>query len=428
MKNKPKNKKIDKTISKVIILSLFISMIVGSVFGFLISLAVIQYSKNSGEEGFFGNNLLKNNSEEDQTKDGLSQEANEINTVEVVKKANPAVVSIIVSKDIPILERYYENPFEGLEGFEEFFGPFGIGTPQIREKGTEKREIGGGSGFFISSDGYLVTNKHVVADEEAEYTVFTNEGEKFEAQILDRDPLYDIAILKIDPAAKKLPYLELGDSKNLNVGQTVIAIGNALGEFRNTVSKGIVSGLKRNIKAEDGFGHSENLSELIQTDAAINQGNSGGPLLNLQGEVIGVNIAMASSAENIGFALPVNLVKSVAESVKQEGKIVRPFIGIRYLMNNKIIAEENNLDYDYGALIQRGDQVGQLAIIPGSPADKAGLLENDLILEIDGKKIEESYTPSAAIANKKPGDKITLKIWSKGEIKEIGLFLEEHKN
>jgi serine protease Do len=415
MKNKKLAKKTDKITSKIIILSLFISMIVGSVFGLLVSLATIKYANTNGLK-----NSSEGTSEENKReKSNLSQDANESTIIDVVDKSNPAVVSIIISKDIPIIEHYYENPFEGFEGF------FGWEVPRVREKGTEKREIGGGSGFLISSDGYLVTNKHVVSDEEAEYTVLTNEGEKFEVQILDRDPVNDIAILKINPSSTKLPYLELGDSSSLKVGQSVITIGNALGEFRNTVSKGIISGLKRDITAGNNFGYSENLSELIQTDAAVNQGNSGGPLLDLEGKVIGVNVAMANGAENIGFALPINLVKVAAESVKQEGKIIRPFIGIRYIINNEEIAEENELDYNYGALIQRGEKIGQLAIIPGSPADKAGLAENDIILEINGKKIEESYTPSSAIADKKPGDKITLKIWSKGIVKDTELTLGE---
>ena len=226
---------------------------------------------------------------------------------ETINKVNPAVVSIIVTKDVPIVEQYFEN----FDPFEEFFrDPFGGGfnfqIPRIREKGTEKREVGGGSGFFVSKDGLVVTNRHVVSDTAAEYTVLTNDGEKHEAEVLARDPILDIAILKIK--AGNVPYLEFGDSSKIKLGQKVIAIGNALGEFRNSVSVGVVSGLSRSIVAGDNFGRSELLEEVIQTDAAINPGNSGGPLLDINGKVIGVNVAVSRGAGNIGFSLPARLV------------------------------------------------------------------------------------------------------------------------
>ena len=225
----------------------------------------------------------------------------ELKTIpEVVKDASPAVVSVIISKYVPILEQEYYNPFGD-------DSPFKILIPRLKQKGTELKEVGGGSGFIVSADGLIVTNKHVVLDEEAEYTVLTNDGNKFPAKILARDPVQDVAVLKID--ANNLPIVKLGDSDNIEIGQTVIAIGNALGEFRNTVSAGIVSGLMRTITAGGG-GFSEELEEVIQTDAAINPGNSGGPLLNLYGEVVGVNTAMASGAENIAFAIPINKIKA----------------------------------------------------------------------------------------------------------------------
>ena len=229
---------------------------------------------------------------------------------EVVKETSPAVVSVIVSKYVAILEREYYNPF-GEDS------PFKIMIPRIVEKGKELKEVGGGSGFIVSNDGLIVTNKHVVLDEEAEYTVLTNDGNKFSATILARDPIQDVAILKINAA--NLPIVKLGNSDNIEIGQTVIAIGNALGEFRNTVSAGIISGLMRTITAGGG-GFSEQLDEVIQTDAAINKGNSGGPLLNLFGEVIGINTAMASGAENIAFAIPVNKIKKDIDDVKVKGE------------------------------------------------------------------------------------------------------------
>ncbi len=346
---------------------------------------------------------------------------------DIVSKVNPAVVSIVVTKDVPIVEQYFEN----FDPFEEFFrDPFGGGfnfqIPRIREKGTEKREIGGGSGFFVSKDGLVVTNRHVVSDTAAEYTVLTNDGEKYEAEVLARDPILDIAILKTK--AGNVPYLEFGDSSKIKLGQKVIAIGNALGEFRNSVSVGVVSGLSRSIVAGDNFGRSELLEEVLQTDAAINPGNSGGPLLDISGKVIGVNVAVSRGAENIGFALPANLVKSVVNSVKEHGEIVRPYLGVRYTQVTQALKEKNNLSVDYGALVIRGDTPEELAVIPGSPADKAGIVENDIILEVDGVKLEESKSLGFLIRQKSVGDTIALKVLSKGKEKTVSVALEKAPN
>ena len=347
--------------------------------------------------------------------------------VSVVQKASPAVVSIVVTKDLPVLEKYYINPFFNDDFFKQFFGEdfFNFQIPQYRQKGTEKKEVGGGTGFIISPDGYIVTNKHVVYDKKAEYTVLLNDERKFKAQVVARDPVYDVAVLKIKAA--NLPVLRLGNSDRLKVGQTVIAIGNALGEFRNTVSVGVVSGLSRSITASGPGIGSERLVGVIQTDASINPGNSGGPLLNLKGEVVGINTAVVQGAQNIGFAIPINEVKSIIESVKRYGKIVRPWLGVRYMMINKEIAKENKLPVDYGALIVRGQKPGELAVIPGGPADKAGIEENDIILEINGRKLTEEYPLNIAISKFKPGDVITLKILHKGKEKTIRVKLEEMK-
>jgi len=346
--------------------------------------------------------------------------------VDIVEKANPAVVSIVITKDVPIIERYYENfdPF-GNDFFNDFFNGdgFGFRVPQYREKGTEKKEVGGGSGFFISSDGFVVTNRHVVNDSEAEYTVLTNDGEKYEAEVLAKDSALDIAILKVK--GKDFSYLKFGDSDLLKPGQTVIAIGNALAEFRNSVSVGVVSGLARSIVAGDFSGRSELLEGVIQTDAAINPGNSGGPLLDLAGNVIGINVAVQRGAENIGFALPSNVVKSIVDSVKEHGEIVRPYLGVRYVQVTESLKKKNNLSVDYGALIIRGETMEDLAVVPGSPADKAGILENDIILEVDGVKLDGKKSLALLIRQKKVGDEITLKILSKGKEKEVKVTLEK---
>lgn len=344
--------------------------------------------------------------------------------VNTVKKVDPAVVAITISKNVPVYEQYFRN---SPSPFEEFFGNglFNFSFPEVRQKGVEKKDIGGGSGFLVSSDGYIVTNRHVVDDEDAEYTVFTNDGKKHGAKVIARDPALDLAIIKID--GSDFPFLSFGNSESLQVGQSVIAIGNALAEFRNTVSLGIVSGLSRSIVARDVRGSSEALDQLIQTDAAINQGNSGGPLLNLSGEVIGVNVAVASGAENVGFALSSDSVKNIVESVKKTGKIIRPYIGIRYISVTDEIKKKNNLSYDYGVLVQRGTESGDLAVIPGSPADKAGIVENDIILEIDGVKLTDEKNLSTIIRAKKVGDSVKLKISHKGQEKTVSVTLEEMK-
>ena len=382
--------------------------------------------------GLISYNILKNNGS--LMPDLIGQKSQVITqeeqVVRVVKEQSPAVVSIIVTKDLPVLEQYFEqSPFSDDPFFRQFFGgdvsPFDFQVPQYRQKGTEKKEIGGGTGFIVSQDGMILTNKHVVSDTEAEYTVLTNDGEKISAKVLAIDPIQDIAILKIEK--NNLPVLFLGDSDQIQIGQTAIAIGNALGEFRNTVSTGVISGLKRSIIASSGFGQTEELAEVIQTDAAINPGNSGGPLLNLSGEVIGINVAMAQGAENIGFSLPINLAKKDLEQVKKDGKISYPFLGIRYVIIDQDIQKTNNLSVDYGALVVRGSNVNELAVVPGSAADKAGIVENDIILEADGKKIDSKNPLSEFIAKYKVGDTITLKILHKGEEKTVKVILGEWK-
>ncbi len=239
----------------------------------------------------------------------------EAQIINAVKTVSPAVVAIIISKNVPIIEQCPYNPFSDLPPeFQQFFGQ-NLRFYQPCQKGTKFQEVGSGSGFIISADGLILTNKHVVQDTTAEYTVFTNDGKKYSAEVLVRDPNIDIAVIKI--SASNLSTIKLGDSNSIQVGQTAIAIGNALGEFRNTVNVGVVSGLSRNITASGG-GLTETIYNVIQTDASINPGNSGGPLLNLRGEVMGINTAIAQNAQSIGFAIPVNQVKKIVNDfVKQ---------------------------------------------------------------------------------------------------------------
>jgi serine protease Do len=344
--------------------------------------------------------------------------------VDVVKKANPAVVSVIVSKEVPKYDVSYNqtNPFGDLFGND--FPNLFFQTPTYKQNGTEKQEIGGGSGFLISGDGMIVTNRHVVSDTSAEYTVILSNGKKYVAKILARDPVLDVAVIKITPPiGTVLPYLELANSDTLELGQSVVAIGNALGQFKNSVSQGIISGLSRSITAGDNAGNSEQLDKVIQTDAAINPGNSGGPLLNLSGQVVGINVAVVQGSENVGFALPINSVESAIDSVRRTGKIVRPYVGIRYVVIDDALKNKNNLSVNYGILVQRGQTATELAVIPGSPADKAGIVENDIILEINGIKIDETQSFLNLIRNKNVGDVITMKVISKGVEKTVSVTL-----
>ncbi len=336
--------------------------------------------------------------------------------VTMIAKAEPAVVSVVVTKDVPIYERYFET-----------LDPWGFfNVPRVRTNGTEEREVGGGSGFIVTNDGMIVTNAHVVSDTDARYSVVLHNGTSYTVDVLARDAALDIAILKIsEPITESLAYLSFGDSDSLKLGQTVVAIGNALAEFQNSVSVGVVSGLSRSITASDEVtGKSERLEQVIQTDAAINPGNSGGPLLNLKGDVVGVSVATSRGAENIGFALPADVVKEVVDSVKEYGEIVRPYLGVRYTMLSERIAKANNISVSYGALITRGKSAEELAIAPGSPADKVGLLENDIILSIDGTDLKETDL-ATFLRTKKASDTITLRVLSKGEEKTVSVTLEK---
>jgi len=297
------------------------------------------------------------------------QTSQEEAVIRVVKQASPAVVSVVISKDVPVYEQYVET-----QPFGDFFQ---FQVPKTRQIGTEKQIIGSGTGFIVSNDGMVLTNKHVVAEKNAYYEVITAEGKKYPAEVLAKDPLQDLAIIRIKKATSSqeiFPVVRFGNSNSVVVGQTAIAIGNALGEFSNSVSVGVISGLSRSITASGG-GISENLEDIFQTDAAINKGNSGGPLLNLKGEVIGVNVAVAEGAQSIGFAIPVNKAKRDIRQLNEQGKISYPFLGIRYLLVNPDIQEAEKLSVDYGALIVRGETDKEPAVEPGSSANKAGLKE-----------------------------------------------------
>ena len=300
----------------------------------------------------------------------------ESQTTKVVDAALPGVASIVITKEF---QQFSNRTGPNLFPFDDFF-EFGLTQPGPPER--VRQQVGGGSGFI------------------------------------------DLAVIKID--ARDLPILKLGDSDSLKIGQSVIAIGYTLSEYKNTVTKGVVSGIGRRVVAGDGF-QSSVLEGAIQTDAAINPGNSGGPLLDLSGAVIGINTAVNREGQLIGFAIPANEAKRVIESVQKHGRIVRPWLGVRYVAITKELAAKNGLDVDYGALVIRGDQQDELAVMPGSPADKSGLEENDIILEVDGKRLQEDAPLARIVGSKQPGEKIELKILRKGQEKKLVVTLEERK-
>ncbi len=350
-------------------------------------------------------------------------------TVQVVKKTSPAVVSIIISKDLPKIRKYYVQPFD------EFFGPYGPPITKYRQEGKQKVKIGGGSGFFVSPEGIILTNRHVIVSPDVEYTIVTADEKEYQAEILARDPVNDVAIIKIKNAkGRKFPILELGDSTKAELGQEVIAIGNALGAFRNTVSTGVVSGLSRFITAHDGVsGQMASLRGLIQTDAAINPGNSGGPLVGLDSKVIAINAAIVLGAQNIGFAIPINNAKKDLADIKKYGRIIQPFLGVRYILINKALKDSFaqrlhlRLPVDHGALVIREPGVGDPAVVPNSPAAKAGLTEHDIILEFNKVKITEKNPLQELIYKAKPGDVIEIKILRGDKVGTTTVKLEEKK-
>lgn len=274
-----------------------------------------------------------------------------------------------------------------------------------------------GTGFVVSDNGIIVTNKHVVDDPDVKYNVVAKDGKKYEIRRIYRDSVLDLAIVQVD--ASDLKALGLGDSSKLKVGQTVIAIGNALGRFTNTVTTGVVSGLGRRVVAGDPFsGSAESLDDLIQTDAAINPGNSGGPLLNSAGQVIGVNVATTEGAQNIGFAIPINSVKEIVDEFIQTGSVSRPYLGIRYRFVSKDVAIMNEVPQ--GAYIEE--------VVEGSPALKAGINPGDIITKIDGQAVDSETKISQTIGSKRVGNNLNLTVWNDGKERLVTATLQELPN
>lgn len=312
---------------------------------------------------------------------------------EVAKKVSPSVVSIVTSQTAQTL--------------------FGYNVQQE----------GAGTGIIISKDGYVITNKHVVSDTTNSVQIVAADGTQYKSvKFVGADPTNDIAFLKIEGVDNLTP-VELGDSSQMQVGQKVVAIGNALGEYQNTVTTGIISALSRPVTASDGQNSTETLDDLLQTDAAINPGNSGGPLVNLAGEVIGINTAVVTDAEGIGFAIPVNDVKGMVKTLLATGKVVKPFVGVRYVPVTAAIAKEMNLSVKNGALIYSGD--GTTPIVSGSPAEKAGLRDKDIIVKVDNTHIDSTHPFASVIAQYSPGDVIKITYIRDGKESTVSLTVSQ---
>lgn len=329
-----------------------------------------------------GLNLPKSLNQETRT---VVSEENAV--ISVVEKNSPSVVAIGVTRAVV-------NPFD----------PFSAPT---------KTDSTIGTGFMISNSGIIVTNKHVI-EGGGDYSVVTRDGQKYEIKKIYRDPLLDLALVQID--GSNIAALQMGDSSKLKVGQTVIAIGNALGRFTNTVTTGVVSGLGRRVVTGDPFiGSFESLDNLIQTDAAINPGNSGGPLLNSAGQVIGVNVATTEFAQNIGFAIPINTVKPIIDEFVQKGFVSRPYLGIKYRFISQDVAALNQVPQ--GAYIQE--------VLPDGPARKSGLREGDIIVQIDGQPIDAENKVAEIVSKAQIGQHLELTVWRVNkEIKLTAILTE----
>jgi serine protease Do len=328
-------------------------------------------------------------------------------TINVVKNVGPSVVTV-VEEAVPTQNQSLN------------IGPFQIfGLPQ-QSQPQQAQAIG--SGFVVTTDGLIATNKHVVADVGGKYQIVTSDNKTYAVQKIYRDPLNDIALLKIDPnenPGKTLKPVILGDSSHLQVGQFVVAIGTALGQFNNTVTTGVISGLGRAITAGDQFqGYVENLNGVIQTDAAINPGNSGGPLVSSAGQVIAINTAISQSGQNIGFALPISILKSSIDNFNQTGQFNRPYLGVSYNTISQDVALLNNVAQ--GAYIQD--------VVAGSPAEKAGIKQGDIITKFNGQSVNAQNELSTLIAKNKVGDNVSITIWRDGKTQDLNATLTTAPN
>jgi S1-C subfamily serine protease len=328
-------------------------------------------------------------------------ESEESVVIHAVDTVSPAVVTVGITQSQPQQRSLFQvNPFDPFTPI-----PQPTGNPSANEEDI-------GSGFIVDGSGLIITNKHVVSDTTAKYRIITKDNKSYDVQKIYRDPANDLAIVKINTS--NLPTVTMGDSDKIKVGQLAVAIGTALGEFRSTVTTGVISGVGRGITAGDPYaGAAERLDNVIQTSAAINPGNSGGPLVNSSGQVIGINVATSEAAQNIGFALPINVVKDAIKNFNSTGQFNRPYIGIRYKTITRDVAVLN--DIPEGAYV--------FEVISGSPADGAGLKQGDIITKMDDTKLSGSTELSGVIAKKKVGDRTNLTVNRDGTTMNINVML-----
>lgn len=396
----------DNKTQTLFVLGMAVSALVGAIaslfFGVLFSTQL----------GTFGQSLSQE--EVDQKIVELIEE--ESATIAVVERITPAVVSIVVKKErgqvTPRTQRILLSPFVIQQ------------IPSLSDEEAQQLiEISSGSGFFVSADGYLLTNRHVVDEQDAQFFVVMSDGEERSATLIDTDPFQDIAVMRVEGSG--FPYVPLGDSDQIKIGQTVIAIGNTLSEFRNTVTKGVISGINRRVTAGSAAA-TDVIEQAIQTDAAINPGNSGGPLINLRGEVVGINTAVSVQGEAVAFAIPINQAKRAVEDVRELGRIVHPWLGVRYTLVKPEVVEGSDAPAELGAMIVAGNQPGQSAVIPGSPADHAGLQDGDVIIQISGTPISKENTLSKIISALRPGNQVEIVFLRDGAKQTVTATLAEY--
>lgn len=290
-----------------------------------------------------------------------------------------------------------------------------------KKKGFLSNASSAGTGVIVTKNGYIITNKHVIKDMD-KISVVLNDGTNYDTvKVVAKDPLNDIAYLKIENV-DNLSAAELGDSKTIHSGQEVIAIGNALGQYHNTITRGIISGTNRSVDASDGHGSTESLNDMIQTDAAINSGNSGGPLLNAKGQVIGINTAIASDAHGVGFAIPIGATKGMLKSLIEKGVAQRATLGVNYVQITPAIAKERDLPVKKGAYLYSPDN--EEVVKPNSAASKAGLLKGDIITKVSGIEVGEMGSISSLISEFRPGDEVKLNIIRNGKDIEVKAILD----
>lgn len=329
---------------------------------------------------------------------GNSTEFKETSIAAIASKVTPAVVSIVSES--------YRSSYYGMGSIAQ----------------------SAGTGMIVSSDGYVITNKHVV-EGSRNIKIITDDGETYSnVKLLGIDPLNDVAYLKISDA-KNLPTVNLGDSKTISVGQPVLAIGNALGAYQNSVTQGIIGGTGRSVEAGDSSGNNiEFLTDMLQTDAAINPGNSGGPLVNAAGDVIGINTATSTSAEGLGFAIPISAVKGMLKRIMDDGKAERAYLGLSYVTITPEVAKEYDLSVKQGAYVHTESSTGRVgnAITKGGPADKAGIKNDDVITKIGNIEVGRAGSISTLVGEYKVGDTIQVTLLRDGKEQTVNVTLEAY--